>query len=463
MNEKSLRNIARVFVTLAFFSLPFTFNKDKSGQYRFLTANTAYAASNEVNSKYEFSEDMIVKVMQDDGSIVTENIFDYVVGVTSRELGPNYSEETIKVQGVIALGYVVPFIQDQNAKFHIKSSQTNQVYYSKEQRKKIWGNKYDEYESKIESAVREVFGEFLCYNGELIQPLYYSMSNGKTEDSSEVWGNSFDYYKSVDSHWAKDLPGFEQTTDPIALKDFYNKLGLKYNDEVTTKILSRTKGDRVKTISINGKVYSGTEVRKVLDLKSTDFEIKQIDDSVVITTRGFGHGVGVPQKDAEILAQQGKTYKEILTYYYKGTYIVFLGTSKETTQTSPQTLNYQGEESDFHFVQVIHTVEDKEYLYSIAKEYNVTVEEIMKENKLTTDVIQPDQDLKIPAYYYKVQEGDTVYSITKEANELGINVTTEKIQDTNSLDEYKIKPGEILVIPDSNKEKTNDDTKSNSR
>ena len=62
---------------------------------------------------------------------------------------------------------------------------------------------------------------------------------------------------------------------------------------------------------------SGVEVRKLLNLRSTDFEIKINGDDVNITTKGYGHGVGMSQNGANLLAKDGYSYKEILKYYYK--------------------------------------------------------------------------------------------------------------------------------------------------
>jgi stage II sporulation protein D len=77
----------------------------------------------------------------------------------------------------------------------------------------------------------------------------------------------------------------------------------------------------VKTIVIGGKAFKGTEIRKLFSLKSATFEISEENGKILFTVKGYGHGVGMSQYGANCLAADGKTYKEILSYYYPNTVI----------------------------------------------------------------------------------------------------------------------------------------------
>ena len=55
-----------------------------------------------------------------------------------------------------------------------------------------------------------------------------------------------------------------------------------------------------------------------LGLRSTDFDFELLGDEILITTKGYGHGVGMSQYGALGMAQEGFTYDEILRYYYSG-------------------------------------------------------------------------------------------------------------------------------------------------
>ena len=65
--------------------------------------------------------------------------------------------------------------------------------------------------------------------------------------------------------------------------------------------------------------YTGTELRKLLGLRSTAFVITIVGDVVTVTTKGFGHRVGMSQYGADAMALKGSTYDEILAHYYQGT------------------------------------------------------------------------------------------------------------------------------------------------
>jgi len=91
-------------------------------------------------------------------------------------------------------------------------------------------------------------------------------------------------------------------------------------DEI--EILERTQAGRVKEMKIEDVVIKGTELRALLDLRSTNFTIeKGKEGEVIITTIGYGHGVGMSQWGANNLAKNGGTYEEILKHYYTGVYL----------------------------------------------------------------------------------------------------------------------------------------------
>ena len=75
-------------------------------------------------------------------------------------------------------------------------------------------------------------------------------------------------------------------------------------------------------ITINNQEYYGTDIRKKLDLRSTDFNINIRDNMVYITTNGYGHGVGMSQYGANEMAKKGYGYEDILKHYYSNIEIV---------------------------------------------------------------------------------------------------------------------------------------------
>ena len=62
----------------------------------------------------------------------------------------------------------------------------------------------------------------------------------------------------------------------------------------------------------------GTEFRKMLGLRSTNFTVQKKGTRFKLTVEGYGHGVGMCQYGCEGLAKAGKTYRQILAHYYQG-------------------------------------------------------------------------------------------------------------------------------------------------
>ena len=147
--------------------------------------------------------------------------------------------------------------------------------------------------------------------------MFFSTSNGYTEDSKTVFNIDCEYLKSVESPWDKEVSSAYLTTKTINLTEFYKKLSLLYNKNLNIKIIKRSNTGRIQVISINGKEFIGTDVYNKLGLRSTDFEIELLGDNVKITTKGYGHGVGMSQYGAQGMSKKGYNYEDILKHYYR--------------------------------------------------------------------------------------------------------------------------------------------------
>jgi stage II sporulation protein D len=138
------------------------------------------------------------------------------------------------------------------------------------------------------------------------------MSNGYTDSSLNVFNESYDYLKITESSWDKD----NSNTITMTKQDFCNKLNIECNNIKINKTI-KDESDRIKRITINDKEFIGTEIRTLLNLRSTDFKITLNNNIIEITTKGYGHGVGMSQYGANNMAKLGYTYEEILKYYYQ--------------------------------------------------------------------------------------------------------------------------------------------------
>ena len=94
--------------------------------------------------------------------------------------------------------------------------------------------------------------------------------------------------------------------------------------DITIGEIKRTQGGSVSEITIGGNAYTGEKIREVFNLRSANFEILINGDKITFRVKGYGHGVGMSQNGANVLAQDGKTSREILKHYYSGVDIVNL-------------------------------------------------------------------------------------------------------------------------------------------
>ena len=85
-----------------------------------------------------------------------------------------------------------------------------------------------------------------------------------------------------------------------------------------------TNGNGIKQVSFGGYVFSGVELRTLLGLPSTIISFSLQEQSVVITTTGNGHRVGMSQYGAQAMAVEGFDYTQILSHYYTGTKLITL-------------------------------------------------------------------------------------------------------------------------------------------
>ena len=277
---------------------------------------TLFIKEDTTKIKFIFKEDEKVRVKQtESGNIVEVPLEEYVAGVVAGEMPITFETEALKAQAVAARSYVLKKIE-QNYKnnYDVVDTVLNQVYLDDESLKNKWKDKYEERIQKIKKVVLDTKGEYLTYNGKVIEAFFFSTSSGLTENCEEVFVEALPYLRSVDSHYDEISPVYE-TQKVINYTEFCNKLGIE-NVPLNIKITKTTSTGRIKNITINGVNFTGNQVTQRLGLRSNYFEIKQDNDNVIVTTKGYGHGVGMSQYGANGMAKEGYTYKDILNHYY---------------------------------------------------------------------------------------------------------------------------------------------------
>ncbi|MGM9926161.1 MAG: stage II sporulation protein D [Bacillus sp. (in: firmicutes)] len=247
----------------------------------------------------------------------------YLVGVVAAEMPDSFEIEALKAQALTARTYIINKMMENPNPAELKGADVTdtveyQVYKSDEELRVKWGADYTKNYEKIAQAVLSTEGEIITYGGKPITASFFSTSNGFTENSEAYWDNASPYLKSVESPWDKKSPKFyDRKTIPVA--QFENLLGVNIGDQkqIETK-REYTPGKRVASVTVGGKKFSGKQIREALKLKSADFSWERKGDSVIINTKGYGHGIGMSQYGANGMAQEGKTYRQIVEHYYSG-------------------------------------------------------------------------------------------------------------------------------------------------
>lgn len=276
---------------------------------------------NEQENKLEIKEDAnatYVTINRKNGSILKIELEEYIIGVVGAEMPAGFHNEALKAQAIIARTYALNAIENNKP---LTDDSRTQNYKTNEELKKTWGSNYNTYYNKIKKAVESTKGMYLTYKGKIIDAVYHSTSNGKTEDAKYVWGNSMPYLVPVESPY--DNTNKSIVYDKfITYEELSNKLGIVFNKETNIEIVNKTTGDRVETLNINDVNYTGVDIRNLLGLRSADFKINKDNNGITFTTTGFGHGVGLSQYGANGMAKNGYNYEAILKHYYTGVSLV---------------------------------------------------------------------------------------------------------------------------------------------
>lgn len=268
--------------------------------------------------KFEYKENMLVRVKRTNGNIEKIPLEEYIVGVLAGEMPITFNSEALKAQAVAARTYVLKHMSYNIKKdYDVVDTVMDQVYLDNNYLKEAWGNKYINNINILRKIALETYGEYMTYEDNIIEAFYFSTSPGQTENSEDIFTNKVPYLRSVDSSWDNISPVYEETKY-FTLLDFFQKLNIKYSNELKIEYLKKTNTGRSKIIRINNIQKDAKDITSALGLRSTYFNIEQINNIVKIETKGYGHGVGMSQYGAEAMSRLGYTYQDILKHYYQG-------------------------------------------------------------------------------------------------------------------------------------------------
>ncbi|MEM0961363.1 MAG: SpoIID/LytB domain-containing protein [Bacteroidota bacterium] len=260
------------------------------------------------------------RVFAASGSLILVNhvpMEPYVASVVASELGFDVPEAN-KAQAVLARTFAARRLGGSGT-HDLTDNTGSQVYRGMETVTEV-----------TQAAAEATAGEVLTYRGELAEATYYSSSGGYTADNDAVWnGEPVPYLRAVPDPYDRVSPfsSWESTPSRRAVHD---ALSSRFGGRVTdVRVIQRSRSGRVQRVRLVGahrSEVSGNQFRSAINaslgwrtVKSTKFELSQRGDRYVLRGSGFGHGVGMSQYGAIGQARDGRSYQEILAFYFSGT------------------------------------------------------------------------------------------------------------------------------------------------
>ncbi len=287
-----------------------------SGLYQIVTAGAPPV-------KADFPVDVRVS---DGGLLVTASMpmDEYIAGVLAGETGNFKSDETLKAMAVTARTYAMHF----GSRHAVDGFDFCDSTHCQNLR-------LPDATPRLRKIVEATAGEVLWYDGEPAATYYHANCGGMTEDGRYILGNNEQrapYLKQhSDTYCVRS--GSNQWRSEVSKQELQRALaaeGVNVPGHLRAlSVLQRTASGRVEFLTVTGSqsvMVPGLTFRTAIGrnigwerLKSNWYDVRLEGDHVVFHGRGSGHGVGLCQVGAEVMGEEGHSYREILNFYYPGT------------------------------------------------------------------------------------------------------------------------------------------------
>ncbi|HWR14263.1 MAG TPA: SpoIID/LytB domain-containing protein [Terriglobales bacterium] len=241
---------------------------------------------------------------------LTMPLEDYVTAVLQGESGGFKSDEALKSMAVAARTYAMRF----GSRHKLEGFDFCDTTHCQDVR---LGNE----SARMRAAVSATEGELLWFEGRPAATYYHRSCGGELEDASALeptlrapyLRRHQDDYCSRTDEWRAE----------IAKADLARALGRPVN---TLSVAERTGSGRTAKVLVNGRPMSAVDFRLGIGralgwdkIRSDLYQMEDRGDRIAFRGRGQGHGVGLCQTGADAMGARGKSYREILAYYYPGT------------------------------------------------------------------------------------------------------------------------------------------------
>jgi len=243
----------------------------------------------------------------------------YVAGTLLGEVSESWGEAVLEAQAVATRSYALYRRARAGASardYDVEAGTLGQVYLG-----------MDGESDQVWRAVEETRGEVLAFGGEAILAAFHGTAGGRTASAAEVWGEPLPYLVSLpvegedqspDTYWRAEV-------SPGELEAALARLGRSVGRVRAVEVAARTPSGRCAFLRIGGSRASaqvgGEALRRALGeqtIRSTLFVVRPAGGGFVFAGSGRGHGVGMSQWGARVMAERGAGYRAILRHFYPG-------------------------------------------------------------------------------------------------------------------------------------------------
>lgn len=272
----------------------------------------------------------VTLTIQDGNTTEQMTLERYLTGVVRGEMPASFEMEALRAQAAAERSYVYYQLAAGRKDAHPDADFCTDhtccsAYLSETAAREKWGGDFAPWNTRVEQAVSDTDGQVVLYNGRPILAVFHSSSAGRTAAAGDVWSGDLPYLVSVDSPEGEEtVPNYYSIVTFTAaeakekLLAAHPELKLSGTPDRWFGAAAENGSGRVETVSVGGTDIEGTELRRIFGLRSACFTVAADSESVTFRVTGYGHGVGMSQYGANQLAREGKTWQEILEWYYTG-------------------------------------------------------------------------------------------------------------------------------------------------
>jgi stage II sporulation protein D len=261
----------------------------------------------------------------------TLSLEDYVAGVLGAEATVEPEAEALKALAITIRTYALKNISRHATQGYDFCSTTHcQRFVGRDPSRSLL-------DSRVAAAVRATEGQVLLDDrGEVIDSYFGASCGGETANIRELWGVPPVFYlRGVRDEYC-DAGPHAKWTDTISRADLLRALQTDSRTDVGNRlnqvvISKRDETGRAEFITVDGehrKTVRGWDFKIIVGralgwnvLKSSRFDVSYLGSSFIFRGSGFGHGLGLCQEGAHVMAARGANYQKILEKYFPGTVV----------------------------------------------------------------------------------------------------------------------------------------------